>query len=153
MRNALAVIAALAVGTVLMAARPVSELQLFNQLNGQPTRWRLFDGGASGIFAAGVSNCFPFDGGVMTGSNDPYVPNVLMLVPQQPVNVCVRPQLNPSGAALPWDGGCNGNYGDINFGVQLQPFAPNYIVPHAKATHVCSASDAGAHQVPVWGMQ
>ena len=151
MKRALAITAALAVGTVLMAARPVSDLQLWNQLNGQPTRWRMHDGGASGIFAAGVSACIALDGGKLM--NVAYVPNVMMFVAQQPVNICVRPQMGPDGVAQPWDGGCNGNYGDINFGVPLQPWVPQYIVPQASATHVCSASDAGAHQVSIWGQQ
>lgn len=151
MKRAAVVTALLA--TAAFAARPQSDLQLFNQLNGQPTRWLLFDGGPSAIVAAGVSNCIPLDGGVMTDSSNPFVPNVVLLVPNQPVNVCVRPQVTPGGAVLPWDGGCNGNYADVNFGVQLQPFAPNYIVVQPKSTHICSASDAGAHQVPIWGMQ
>ena len=163
----LGALAALAVVPLLMAAlppsRPPSELQLFNQLNGQPTRWWMFDGGASGLFAAGVQTCFPFDGGTLKPNGvqsdggiiptQNFTPNVLMLLPQQPANICVRPQRDPNGVAMPWDGGCNGAVSDINFGVPVQPYLPYYVVIQPGATHVCGASDAGAFQVPAWGMQ
>jgi hypothetical protein len=147
-----------AVAAVTMAARPISELQLFTQLNGQPVRWRMPDGGQSGIFTvydAGAANAMACallsdavqwtgatlaDGGRATTA---LTPNVLMLMPEVPVNICVRPQVDASGKALPWDGGCNGSTSDINAGVPWQPWVPFFTVPGERATHLCAFSDAG----------
>ncbi len=146
MRKALAIIAALAGAVLLMAARPVSELQLMTQLNGQPIRWTLADGGPSGLFSqfdAGSLNsvaCVPLVG---TLNGQAFTPNVIELLPEVPMNVCIRPMVGLNGVALPWDGGCSGATTGVNGGVAIQPWAPWFVVPHVNATHICAASDAG----------
>jgi len=157
-----AVLGAIAV-VALMAARPGNEFQLLTQLNGQPTRWTLPDGGRSGVFtvfdagAANATACVTLrNGRVATGRladagfafND-YVPQVLLMVPSTPVVVCVR----PGAASTYWDGGCSQSLADENYGVPIQPFQPWYVVPEQQATTLCASSDAGYVQLPIWGVQ
>jgi hypothetical protein len=166
MKRALAVVSLLGLAALVMAARPGTEQQLFVQLNGQPVRWALPDGGRSGAFTiydAGTANgtaCMALTRGTTTcttyvlpdaGSSNqcPVTPNVLMMVPETPVNYTMR----PAQASLYWDGGVNVIDTDENFGVPLQPYVPWFVVPDSAATSLCFASDAGYVRVPVWMMQ
>lgn len=120
----------------LCAARPPGPFSLELQRNGQAERWTMPDGGRSGLFAGSGQACAPL--GTVTGS-------VLLIVPEGPVNLCMR----PSSASPSWDGGCNTIDGDENFGVPLQPWVEKVVVVE-NATHVCAASDAGVVRVPLW---
>ena len=141
----------LAAVPLLIAARPQSDLQLFTQLNGQPVRWQLPDAGQSGLYVASGVSCMTLDSGTLGGQ--PFKPNVVMLVPETPMNVCVRPMVDSNGVRLPFDGGCNLIEGDINFGVAIQPNLPHFIVLHPNATTICGVSDAGIVRSPVFQMQ
>lgn len=152
MKRTLSLLSAL--GIVLMAARPGTELNIVTQLNGQPTRFLLADGGPSGIFTTfdgGVLNsvgCMPLTGATTLGGTT-VVPNVLMVVPATSMALCVR----PSPSAPKWDGGCNLSPGDLNYGVPVQAGVPQYLTPSSTATQLCAASDAGQVQLPVWWME
>lgn len=157
MKRALTIIAALAAGVALMAARPGTEQQLIQQLNGQPTRWVLPDGGRSGVFTefdGGVGNnfgCMSLTGGkaVINGTLQNVTPNVLVMVALTPSNVCLR----PSVSSTVWDGGCNTNPRDENYGVPMPVGVPQYETPDSRATALCVVSDAGIVNFPVWWAQ
>ena len=136
---------------VAYAARPASELQLMTQLNGQPVRWLQADAGQSGLYASSGLACITLDGGSLNGYA--FKPNVLMMVPETPTNICIRPQVDADGRRMAWDGGCNFIAGDINQGVSVQPYAPYYVVPHPNALWVCGVSDAGMVRSPIFQMQ
>lgn len=156
MKRALFIAALLGLAALVMAARPVSDLQLLTQLNGQPVRWIQSDGGVSGLFTvfdAGVLNagaCIPLTG---TLNGQAFTPNVIELLPEVPLNVCLRPMLAPNGVVIRWDGGCNTITNDMNGGTALQPWQPWYAVPHVGATHICAASDAGYVRGALFQMQ
>ena len=135
---------------LLMAARPGTEQQLVQQLNGQPSRFVMVDGGRSGIFetSSTTARCMPL-AGAKNQNNVAIVPNVLLLVPLTAGNLCVRPSVNDA----PWDGGCNVIPHDENYGVPLAVGVPQYVTPDSRATHVCFAGDAGSISVPVWWAQ
>lgn len=149
-----AFIAALVLGGVaLMAARPGSEWQLVQQLNGQPVRWKLPDAGWSGVFSNTQVACMMLAGAknVQNGTglaNTPttVVPDVLLVTPLVSGNLCIR----PSVFSTAWDGGCNGIVADENYGVPMAANVPQYITPDSKATHVCFYSDAGVVLTPIW---
>lgn len=163
MRKALVIAGLLGFAVLAMAARPGSEWQLVQQLNGQPTRWRMPDAGLSGMFAASANvACMPLTGGTTGGGGRPtktVMPNVLVIVPLTPGNLCVR----PSAASPFWDGGCHAYYpGDENQGVPLAPGVPQYITPDPLVTNpasnqaaagLCFSGDAGSVVVPVWTVQ
>lgn len=154
MRRVLTVVALLGLGALVMGARPGTEQQLIQQLNGQQTRWIMVDGGPSGVFTQ-------FDGGVLnsygcmfvnsgtTEGGVPIVPNVLVFVPLQPVNECMR----PSVFAPLWDGGCNAAPRDMNYGVPLPVNVPQYLTPDSNTRSLCFVSDAGFLAVPVFFAQ
>jgi hypothetical protein len=131
-----------------MAARPGNEFQLATQLNGQPTRFTLADGGRSGLYAASGVACASLVG-AKNNSGVAISPNVLLFVPETPTNLCVRPN---SGSPR-WDGGCNMITGDENYGVPTQAWVPSYIVPDVNATAVCGISDAGVVRGALWVVQ
>ena len=147
MKRALLTLSLLGLAVLVMAARPASDLQLFTQLNGQPVRWVLPDGGQSGLFTqfdAGAANyvtCAALDGGSLNGVA--FKPNALMFMPEVPVNICIRPQVDMNGRQMTWDGGCNGTTNDINGGTAWQAFVPFFAVPHPNAAWFCAFSDAG----------
>lgn len=146
----LAIVAVLVVGAATMAARPGTEQQLIQQLNGQPVRVVQPDGGPWGIFTT-------FDGG--TANNRACVPvvglrnnigatvsaNVIVLVPLVPVNVCIQPSVNSPY----WDGGCNTLPQDLNYGWPLAANVPQYMTPDSVATTICAVTDAGFLSVPL----
>lgn len=140
-------------GLGLMAARPGNEFNLVTQLNGQPSRWVLQDGGRSGVFTvfdAGANSYGCMDLTGATNSVGAAVsPNVIVVVPLMPVNVCVRPSVfSPA-----WDGGCNTIPTDENYGVPMQAGVPQYMTPDLAARALCVVSDAGFIVVPVWTVQ
>lgn len=150
----------LAAVPLLIAARPGTEQQLVQQLNGQPTRWTMPDGGRSGMFSATNIACMPLTNAttIINGvAVRPIKPNVLLVVPITPGNLCIR----PSAASTYWDGGCVAYYpGDENQGVPLAPGVPQYITPEsvvtdqtAGAVGLCFSGDAGSVVVPVWTVQ
>lgn len=142
-----------AVAVFAMAARPGTEQQLIQQLNGQPTRWVLPDGGRSGVFtqfdggAANNKGCMALTGA--TTSSMSIAPNVLVFVPLVPVNMCER----PSSYSTKWDGGCNTLPTDENYGVPLPVNVPQYTSPDSQATALCFVTDAGYLAVPVFFAQ
>ncbi len=148
MKRALAIIAALAVVPVLMAARPGTEYQAVMQLNGQPTRWVMPDGGRSGVYAAASTACMPLTGAT-NSVNGAVSANVLVMVPLVPINLCIRPSIGSPR----WDGGCNITPTDENYGVPLPVGVPQYITPDNAATHLCAVSDAGSVTMSVWWAQ
>lgn len=151
MRKALAITAALVAGVALMAARPGSELELLTRLNGQPARWVLPDAGRSVLYAASGRACAALSGTDQSGKA--FTPTMVMLVPEVPMNVCIKPYVTPNGVTQPWDGGCNTIVGDENYGVALQPFVPFYFVPQAQATVICAVSDGGVVQGALYDMR
>jgi hypothetical protein len=129
----------------LMAVRPGTEFQLFQQLYGNPQRWVMSDGGASGIFVSSGQACIS-----LVTAASPLIPGqTLMFVAETPSNVCVQ----KAQLGLPWDGGCNTTDTDVNFGVPIQPWVPQYIGPDNNATSICAASDGGSVRIPIWRMQ
>lgn len=155
--NLIKLVAALAVVPFLMGARPGTEYNLLIQLNGQPTRWVMPDGGRSGVFtaydggAANATACMPLTGAT-TGGGVPITPNLVLFVPLGAVNFCER----PSAISPFWDGGCNGNPLDENFGVPLAALVPQYTTPDSVAStqgKLCFYSDAGYLAVPAWTVQ
>lgn len=141
MKRALTLASILGFAVALMAARPVSEFELLTRLNGQPARWVLPDAGRSGLFAASGKACAALSGTDQNGKA--FTPTVVLLVPEVPLNVCVKPYVAPNGVTQPWDGGCNTLVGDENYGTPVQPWVPFYFVPQSAATAVCAASDGG----------
>lgn len=143
----------LVLAPLLLAARPGTEFNLVTQLNGQPTRWTLPDGGRSGVFSATTSGCMTLSTPttIINGtSTRAFVPNVLLIVPGTPGGLCIR----PSTQSTYWDGGCT-SYSptDENFGVPMAVGVPQYIVPTTGATAICFHGDAGTVSVPIWGVE
>ena len=126
-------------GGAAFAGRPASEFNLFTMLNGHRIRWTLPDGGASGLFAASGTTCFTFT---------PAQQQVLLFVPELPVNVCIR----PDSTGVAWDGGCNLTTTDPNLGDPLLPWVPWFEVVDPQATTICGISDAGVVRTPIWRM-
>lgn len=154
MKHAAIAVAAFIAAPLLMAAgRPGTELNLLTGLNGEEVRWTMFDGGQSGMYGSGLQ-CMPV-------ADLPAAANgVVELQPLQPIVLCERsttrlPVMAADGGVLVprWDGGCNQIVGDPNFGVQLQPSAPKYVVLRADTTHLCQASDAGTANTAVFAVQ
>lgn len=154
MKRALFALLLAGVAIASMAARPGTEQQLVQQLNGQPSRWVMPDGGRSGVFTtydAGAANnvgCMK----LLPATNSvggAVSPNLLLFVPLTPSNVCIRPSIfSPA-----WDGGCNTNPADENFGVPLPVGVPQYMTPDNAATSLCVVTDGGFIVVPVWTSQ
>lgn len=153
-------VAAVVVVPLLMAARPGTEFDLVTQLNGQPTRWTMPDGGRSGMFSASNIACMPLTNAttIINGvAVRPIKPNVLLIIPITAGNLCVR----PNSTSTYWDGGCNAYYpGDENYGAPMAPGVPQYIVPDKMVTDttgsaagLCFSGDAGTVVVPVWTNQ
>jgi hypothetical protein len=151
MKRAFATGLVLGAAVLLMAARPGTELQLFTQLNGQPVRWALPDAGASGLYNSSGQACAKLTGG------SPLPVQVVMVVPEVPINICVRPATSTftsgSWTNTGWDGGCNSITKDFNFGVPLQPYVPWYVVVDPNATQICAVSDGGLVSAALWLMQ
>lgn len=150
MKRVLAIIALLGSGAAMMAARPGSEFQLVTQLNGQPIRVIMADGGPWGIFTtydAGTANnfgCAPLTG--LTNNVGAAVSaNVLVFIPLAQLNVCVMPSVN----GPLWDGGCNTLPTNINYGWPVAANVPQYITPDSVATRICAVTDAGFIQLPI----
>jgi hypothetical protein len=140
MKRVLQVIGGLAVlATLFAATRPASEFSLVMQLNGMPIRWQLPDGGMSGLFGAG-QQCADLSSGQGTAVQ------TVLIVPEQTMNLCIR----PDAVNQAWDGGCNAIDQDINFGVPLGAWVPQYVVLDAKANSICGVSDAGTFRAPMW---
>jgi len=149
----IAALSAVMVAAVAYAARPGTEQQLIQQLNGQPVRVVMPDGGAWGIFTTfdgGAANnfaCAPLTG-LVNNVGGAVSANIVFLSPQAAYNVCVMPSVN--GPA--WDGGCNTLPRDINYGIPLAT-VPQYITPDNVATRICAVSDAGSISLPLWWAQ
>jgi hypothetical protein len=152
MKRALAL---LGLAALVMAARPGTEQQLVQQLNGQPARVFMPDGGAWGVFTeydAGTTNnrgCMPLTG-LVNNQGVSVQANVLVVVPLTPSNVCVVPSAtNPW-----WDGGaCATNPRDPTYGIPLPVGVPQYITPDSLARYLCVVTDAGFVQLPAWWAQ
>jgi hypothetical protein len=142
MKRALSLISLVAVGVLFAAAkpRPGSALAQEQMLNGVPRRWTLPDAGQSILIAASGQACADVTG-ICT--------SVVLLVPEQPTNLCVQPGTGATGANV-WDGGCNTIDTDPNFGVPLQAWVPQYVILETGNTQICAASDAGALRVPLF---
>lgn len=151
MKRALAVIALLGLAALTMAARPGTEFDLLTRLNGQPARWVLPDAGRSILSASSGKACATLSGTDQRGAS--FTPTVVLLMPETPMNVCIKPSVSPNGVTQPWDGGCNTIVGDENYGVAIQPFVPYYFVPQSAATAVCAASDGGTVQGALYDMR
>lgn len=142
--------AAIGLAATARAARPAPD-ELIQQLNGQPTRWLMPDGGASGVFTTsdgGTANqtaCMLLTGATSL-SGKTITPNVLVFVPMQPENFCVQ----PSSIAPSWDGGCNAVPTDVNYGTPVQVGVPQYITPDVAATRLCFTTDGGSISQPVF---
>ena len=159
MKRALLTLSLLGLAVLVMAARPGNEQALVQQLNGQPARVRGADGGPWGVFtmfdggAANSIGCVPLTGTTTTtnsgGTSNTVSANVIMLTPMVPVNVCIAPSV---GAAY-WDGGCNFNPQDLNFGIPMAAGVPQYITPDYAARWLCAVSDAGYVSLPMWWAQ
>ncbi len=106
MRKAIFIGALLSGALLLMAARPGSEFGMLMQLNGQPQRWLMADGGPSGMFGPSKA-CMPVTGG-----------DVLLIQPFNGIQLCVQPT----------DGGCNTTVTDENFGVYLPAAVDRFVV-------------------------
>lgn len=145
MKRALLIAAGVLAVLLLVAARPGSEFGMMQMLNGQPVRWTLPDGGESGLYAASGKACAS-----LSGSSA----QVVMVVPELPLNLCIRPNGGETAAwgTNNWDGGCNTITGDPSFGVPLQPWVPFYAVLDPAATAICASSDAGTVQAGIWRM-
>lgn len=149
----LAIIAVLGLGAATMAARPGNEAQLIQQLNGQPVRLVMPDGGPWGIFTTfdgGLANntaCAPLVG-LRNNIGASVSGNVVFLSPQQAVNVCVQPSINGPY----WDGGCNLSPRDLNYGLPLAA-VPQYVTPDSAARTICAVGDAGFLSLPLWWAQ
>jgi hypothetical protein len=146
----LSISAVLVAVPLLMAARPGTEQQLIQQLNGQPIRVIQADGGAWGIFTqfdGGTANnraCAPLTG-LRNNVGATVSANVIMFVPLVPVNVCMAPSIN----SPLWDGGCNTLPQDMNYGWPLPVNVPQYMTPDGVATAICAVTDAGYLSVPL----
>ncbi len=147
----------LAIGVALAAARPGSEQELIQALNGQQVRWLLPDGGPSGVFtvsdggAANNMGCMPILGGTYPGGV-PASPKVLVFVPLQPLNVCMQQNVF-TPAPGQWDGGCNTNPASINYGVPVPVGVPQYITPDSTMRQLCFVGDGGSLAVPVFSTE
>ena len=154
MKRALTLASLAGFAALVMAARPGNEQQLIQQLNGQPSRWTMPDGGRSGVFTV-------FDGGALNNlacvnisgatnsAGQAVSANVILLVALGPANVCVR----PSVFSPLWDGGCNTIPWDENYGVPVPAGVPQYITPDSAARSLCAVGDAGFLAVPLWTVQ
>lgn len=149
----IAALTAVMVAAVAYAARPGTEQQLVQQLNGQPVRLVMPDGGPWGIFTtydAGTANnfaCAPLTG-MKNNIGATVVPNIIVVSPQQGINLCMMPSINGPR----WDGGCNTVQRDINYGLPLAQ-VPQYLTPDTAATTVCAITDAGFLSLPIWWAQ
>ncbi len=151
----LVIIAVLCAGAAVMAARPGSEQELIQSLNGQQVRWKLPDGGAAGVFtvsdggALNNAGCMPVTGGTYPGGV-PAVPKVLVFIPLQALNVCMQPNVF---APVQWDGGCNTTPTDINYGVPVPVGVPQYVTPDSTMRQLCFVGDGGSLAVPVFSTE
>ncbi len=151
MRRALVAAVALA-ALAAWAARPATELDLLTRLNGQPARWVLPDAGRSMLKAASGMACAALTGGTdQRGAS--FTPSVILISPEVPLNVCIKPYVAPNGVTQPWDGGCNTIVGDENYGTPIQPWQGFYFVPQAQATTLCAVSDGGVVQATLYDMR
>ena len=135
---------------LLLAARPGSEWTLVQQLNGQPVRLVMADGGLAGIAGAGTANvCIPITT-LKNTLNQTQAANVFMFVPlSSSINFCVQPSI----AHPRWDGGCSSVVNDINYGTPAAQNVPQYFTPDSKARHFCAVGDAGTIIVPLWWVE
>jgi hypothetical protein len=144
MRNLLAVLGVLLAGLALAAGRPGSEFATVQLLNGQWRRWTLPDAGQSQLSAASGQTCAD-----LTGSGA----QVLLIIPDGPLNVCVQPNTGVDGGLNVWDGGCNTIEADPNFGLPVQPYGTGKtVILDPIANSICAASDAGVVHASLWRM-
>lgn len=136
---------------VVQAARPGTEQQLVQQLNGVPVRFVTADGGRSGVFSSGALGCMPLAdaGAIQGGVLKQFSPNVLLFVPKIAGNFCLR----PSAQSQRWDGGCNFLPSDENYGVPVAAGVPQYMTPDQYTSHFCFITDAGSMAEAVWTVQ
>lgn len=150
----LALVAATLLALAAWAARPGTEQQLVQQLNGQPVRPVMADGGAWGIFAtydAGTANslgCAPLTG-LTNNVGGAVTPNLIVFMPLAPLHICVMPSVNNPM----WDGGCDFATRSRNYGMPVATGVPQYITPDSAATRICAVSDAGFVELPLWWAQ
>lgn len=153
MKRALVIVGIMIAGLALTGARPGNEATLIQQLNGQPVRVLMPDGGAWGIFtvfdggAANAMGCAPLTG-LTNNIGGAISANVVFLSPSSTVHVCVQPSIN----GPLWDGGCNPSPRDLNYGLPLAT-VPQYITPDSAARQICAYSDAGFVSLPLWWAQ
>lgn len=146
MKPALQVLAGVALLVLLaaFAVRPGSDLALFWRLNGQPTRWVMADGGASGLFGSG-QQCMTVQ------PND-----VIKLTPSAAMYLCVP---SPLGKTMTtgdspgtWDGGCSSTATDVQAGDYVGANVEHYVVT-GDATNLCQVPVTGSVNSPVFRMQ
>lgn len=146
MSRALSIVGGLVVAAALaaFAVRPGSDLALFLRLNGQPTRWVMADGGASGMFGSG-QQCMTVQ------PND-----VLKLTPSAAVYLCTP---SPTGKTMTtgdspgaWDGGCSSTATDVQMGDYVGANVEHYVVT-GDATNICQVPSTGSVNTPVYRMQ
>ncbi len=107
-------IGALCLGALLlMAARPSSEFGMLTQLNGQPERWLMADGGPSGMFGPSRA-CMPVTAG-----------DTILIQPFNAIQLCVQST----------DGGCNTTVTDENYGVYLPAAVDRFMVLNMTRTN------------------
>lgn len=146
MKRLIATAALVGAAVLFMAARPGNEFTLIQGLNGQPVRPLMSDAGAWGVFTgAGINfGCAPLTnlsnnvGGAVNAG-------IVMVLPLQALNVCLQPSL----ASPYWDGGCNYDPKDLNYGWPLAQGIPQYITPGNAARFICFVGDAGSLTVPL----
>lgn len=112
------------------AARPQNDTTLLLQLNGEPRRWIMSDGGLSGMFGSGLQ-CMPISGG-----------ETLLLQPSAEVHLCVN-QLDAG-----WDGGCNTTVTDLNYGAAFS--TDKYLSTQNTTKMICEVPTTGSANVPAF---
>lgn len=147
MRNALKTaglaVLILAAGAALLGAtfnRPYNDLQLFTMLNGQPIRFVMPDGGASGMFGSG-QQCMAVTPG-----------DVMKLTPPAAIYLCLPSPTAAGGTGVVWDGGCNSTATDMNMGDYIGSNVEHYVV-NKDATFMCQMPVTGSVSTPVFRLQ
>ena len=122
-------------------SRPSTEAAMLQPLNGEPTRWFMSDGGASGMYGSG-QQCMSVDGG-----------SVLKMNPTADAYFCFRTSLSDGGYANGWDGGCNTIAGDINCGDLAVGGQPYFIILQSTTNKICQVPASGSVSTPVFKMK
>lgn len=117
-------------GTATAAPRPQNDTALLLQLNGEPRRWLMEDGGWSGMYGSGIQ-CMKI-----------YSGDTLLLEPSAEIHLCMG-QMDGG-----WDGGCNTTVTDPNYGVTFS--TDKYLSTQNKTALICEVPTSGSANVPVF---